>query len=347
MFHRKQLFRVLMWPALVVLLGSAGYFALFRGEQSFLACLYMTVISLTTVGYGEVVPVTGSVPAVIYTMVLIVFGMGILVYAAGTFTAFIVEGHFSGFIRRKRMQQQIDRMNRHFIVCGLGDTGVRALEELLKNRNEVVAVDLDEERLRNVEEIYREEHEDTSAGKAVFRYVRGDATDDHVLTQAGVQRASGLISVLPSDKDNLFVTMSARMLNSQLRIVTKFSERGIEPKLRRAGADAVVSPNTIGGLRIASEMIRPSAVDFIDKMIRSAQGTVRIEEVPIKEGSSFEGKRISECAFSENYRLMVLAFQKNRGGGMDFNPPGSTLLEAGNVLIVMGDVEDVRRAVQA
>lgn len=328
----------------MILIGSLGYYILFFGQESFLKCVYMTVISLTTVGYGEVIDVSRRPVTVIYTMVLIISGMGVLVYAASSLTAFIVEGHFTGLLRRKHMQSQINKLSGHCIVCGVGETGLRVIDELLKNLNQVVAVDINPQRLSLLENVAcSAERRAGSGGEGLF-FLEGDATDDQILESAGIVKASGLVAALPTDKENLYITMSARMLNPTMRIVSKFVDVGIEPKLRKAGANSVVSPTLIGGLRIASEMIRPSAVDFLDKMIRSARGTLRIEEVPVKEGSKLAGKKLGECNLPQKYDLMVLAVEPSRGAPMEFNPNPEVTLEAGMVLVVMGEVHDVKRA---
>ena len=347
MFRQNRVAGIAALVVLVVVLGSLGYYALFQGQESFLKCVYMTVISLTTVGYGEVIDVSSRPLAIIYTMVLIISGMGILVYAASSLTAFIVEGQFTGLLRRKRMQNQINKLSGHCIVCGAGETGLRVVEELLKNLNRVVAVDVDPQRLSLLETVAdAAEHRGHGDGGGLF-FLNGDATDDQVLDNAGITKASGLVAALPSDKENLYITMSARMLNPTLRIVSKYVDIGIEPKLRKAGANSVVSPTLIGGLRIASEMIRPSAVDFLDKMIRSARGTLRIEEIAVREDSKLAGKKLGEYDLPKKYDLMVLALERTRGATMEFNPDPETSLEPGMILVVMGEVRDIKRARQS
>jgi len=304
----------------------------------------MTVISLTTVGYGEVIDVSSRPPAIIYTMVLILSGMGVLVYAASSLTAFIVEGHFTGLLRRKHMQNQINKLSGHCIVCGAGETGIRVIDELIKNLSQVVAVDINPQRMSLLENIAGSGERRAKSGDGGLFFLNGDATDDQVLESAGITKAAGLVAALPSDKENLYITMSARMLNPTVRIVSKFVDIGIEPKLRKAGANSVVSPTLIGGLRIASEMIRPSAVDFLDKMIRSARGTLRIEEVPIKQDSRLAGKKLGECNLPQKYNLMVLAVEPTRGAPMEFNPDQEVTLDPGMILVVMGEVHDIKRA---
>ena len=327
---QKRLFAILAAIFLVVLAGSTGYYIIFRGEPSFMDCLYMTVISLTTVGYGEVLKITGNIPAQIFSMTLIIFGMGVILYGISTLTALIVEGEVSGILRRKKMEKQINRLSNHYIVCGGGETGRYVLRELITNREQVVLVEQDEQRINLCEEL------------GTILYVRGDSTEDDNLIAAGIKKAAGIIITLPHDKDNVYITMTARMLNPNIRIISRMVDTKMEPKLRNAGADGVVSPNFIGGLRMASEMIRPAAVHFLDKMLRSKEGDMRIHQITISSDSDFVGKTIKTARLKDKYNIMVLACQEQ--GKKDFlmNPPSSTPLSSGTTLMVMGDVKTIK-----
>jgi len=331
---RKRLYFLLALIFLVHLIGSVGYYIIFEGEPEFLDCLYMTVVSLTTVGYGEVIEVTGNDTAQIFTMVLITFGMGIILYGLSSLTALFLEGELSGLLRKKRMAKQIDRLNDHYIVCGGGQTGSGVIAELCKNNQVAVLIEEDPERIERCKEICE------------LLYIQGDATDDENLFAAGIERAAGIIITLPSDKDTLYVTMTARMLNNDLRIISRMTNQHLEPKLIKAGADGVVCPNAIGALRMASEMIRPTAVDFLDRMLRSSQGNLRIHELTVSENSKFNQKEIRACGLKQRYGLLVLG---SKGGDreIEFNPPPEQVLTAGMTLIVMGSVGEIARAKNA
>lgn len=328
---KKRLYIVLIALLLVVLAGSTGYYLIFGGKPKFMDCVYMTVISLTSVGYGEVLEVSGNIPAQIYTMILIIFGMGVLLYAISTLTAAIVEGELSGILRKKKMEKRIAKLSGHYIVCGIGHTGRHVLTELMRNRESVVLIEQDQETIEKC----------LSLGELFF--VNGDATDDANLIAAGIERAAGIIICLPSDKDTLYVTMTARMINPTIRIISSMTEQAIEPKLVKAGADKVVSPNFIGGLRMASEMIRPTVVDFLDHMLRSRQGNIRIHEIQISKKSPAHEKKISESGIRDKYDLLVLAV-KGISKEIEFNPSPHNILEAGMTLIVMGDVDNIAKA---
>ena len=331
---RKRLYYVLITIFLTVMVGSSGYYLIFGGKPKFMDCIYMTVISLTSVGYGEVLNISGNIPAQIYTMILIVCGMGVILYGISTLTALIIEGELSGILRKKQMEKQIAKLKDHYIVCGVGETGRHVLAELIKNKEPVVLIEQDEEAIEkclSLEELL---------------YVKGDATEDENLVIAGIERAAGIIICLPSDKDALYVTMTARMLNKHVRIITSMINQKLEPKLRKAGADKVVSPNYIGGLRMASEMMRPTVVDFLDSMLRSRQGNLRIHEIRISENSPWLGMKISEAGIQDRYRLLILG-ARAPAREIEFNPPPSKVLEKNVTLIVMGDVEDIAKARKA
>ena len=328
---KKILYLLILTVFLVFLAGSTGYYILFGGEYKYIDCIYMTVISLTGVGYGEIVPVTGNASAQIFTMVLIVFGMGVILYGISTTTAFLVEGNLSGILRKNRMEKQIEKLKTHYIVCGGGETGKPLLIELAKNREQFVLIEDDPEIIKQC-----------SAEVDLF-YIEGDATDDKNLIAAGIERASGIIISLPSDKDNLYVTMTARMLNKNIRIVSRMTDQKHEAKLKKAGADSVVSPNTIGALRMASEMIRPAVVGFLDTMLRSRQGDIRIHEIKISDTSRIKGKKIIESGLKDDFGLLVLGL-RYQNGELEFNPSSSKTLENGMTLIVMGEIGRITEA---
>ena len=329
---KRRLSYILFAIFCVIMAGSFGYFFIFEGRQGFMRCLYMTVISLTTVGYGEVVSVTGNLPAEIFTMVLITFGMGVILYGISTLTAIIIEGELSGMLRKKKMEKAIQKLNDHYIVCGGGETGRPVIAELVKNQEPVVLIEQSEESIEKCKSLWQD-----------LLYVKGDAADDSNLVAAGIGQAKGVIVSLPSDKDNLFTTMSARMLNSRIRIISRVTDLGLEAKMRRAGANSIVSPNFIGALRMASEMIRPAAVDFLDTMLRSSRGNLRIHELNVLEKSDLVNKNIIEAGLKEKYELLVLGIRCNNKD-IEFNPSPTRTLEAGETLIVMGDVENITRA---
>ena len=232
------------------------------------------------------------------------------------------------------MAKQIDKLTDHYIVCGGGETGSGVIAELCKNDEVSVLIEEDTERIERCREI------------CALPYIRGDATEDENLIAAGIERAAGIVISLPSDKDTLYVTMTARMLNHRIRIISRMTNQRLKPKLIKAGADAVVCPNAIGALRMASEMIRPTAVDFLDRMLRSSRGDLRIHELTVSENSKFSEKEIRECGLDERYGLLVLG-AKTQAKDIEFNPAPTQKRTAGTTLIVMGAVGQIAKAKDA
>jgi len=208
------------------------------------------------------------------------------------------------------------------------------LAELILNNEPVVLIEQSQETIERCKATWED-----------LLFVKGDAADDANLKAAGIEHAKGVIVSLASDKDNLFTTMSARMLNSRIRIISRVVDTALEAKMRRAGANGIVSPNYIGALRMASEMIRPAAVDFLDSMLRSSRGNLRIHEINIAEKSPLLEKNIIEAGLKQKFDLLVLGI-RNNNREIEFNPDPTRMLAAGETLIVMGEVENITRVRQ-
>lgn len=310
----------------VICLGVAGYTFL-SPDAPLLDRVYMTVVTLTTVGYGEVIPT--DTPALrIFTIFLMLFGMGILLFAVTTLTATLVELDLADIFRRRRMEKRIAGLQHHFIVCGAGDTGMHIIDELRATHTPYVVVEADPQRCDVL-----------TAQDPDLLVLVGDATDDVHLETAGIRRARGIAAVLPNDKDNLYLTLTARGLNERLRIVARGVSDLIVAKLHKAGANAVVSPTAIGGLRIASELLRPHTVSFLDQMLRDSQASHRFGELPVAPGSAWAGKRVRDLALTEK-RLLVVAVREPTGV-FSYVPPAEHVLAPGSTLIVLGRTDTV------
>jgi voltage-gated potassium channel len=318
-------------PLVVLIIGVLGYKVIGGPQWTVLDCVYMTVITLGTVGYGETHDMTGKPALRLFTIVLIIASMAVLTYAFTVLTTFVFEGEFDRVIKRRRMSRGISDLKDHFIVCGAGDIGVHIIHELQLTRREFVCIDLNPERTDKLLQL------------GDFLHIVDDATDDGVLLRAGVQRAKGLLACLSSDKDNLFVTISARALNPHLRIVAKAIDVKSRPKLERAGADAVVSPQLIGGLRLVSELIRPHVVGFLDGMLRDQEQANRIEEVLIGAGSAFVGIRLRDAKIRKEHEVLVLAVRDANAQRIIYTPSPDTHLRAGSTLVVMGNVDHINQ----
>ncbi len=308
----------------VMLLGAGGYHAIGQGRWSFGDCLYMAVITLSTVGFGETLPGMDQVPlARVWTGALILLGSGTLLYFASTLTAFIVEGDLRGAIRRRTMSRLVDRVHSHVIVCGVGSTGTHIVDELEQSHTPYVVVERDQARIERL--VAERGHE--------VMYVLGDATEDHILEEAGIERAMGLIAALKEDRDNLFVTITARALSDVVRIVAKAVDIENITKLQRAGANSVVAPTRIGGARMASEMVRPSVMQFLDNIARNKDNR-RIEELLIKADSPLVGMPLMDARLREACDALVIAV-RFVDGQHEYNPGPNLVLRPGMVLIVL------------
>lgn len=311
--------------------GSFGFWRLGNGRWAFDECVYMTIITLSTVGFGELSQMQQVPHARTLTVFLIVSGVGALAYVQGNLTALLVEGVIGQAWRRNRMERAIARLKGHIVVAGAGSTGKHVIEELISTRTPFIVIDANLEHLERISA-------DLTDGKML--YIHGDATDDHVLIEAGVARARGVIAALTHDKDNLFVTLSARSLNATARIVSKIVEDHAAAKMLKAGASAAVNPTMIGGLRMASELIRPEVNEFLDQMLRDKNKNLRIEEVQVPEGSGFLNMTLKDTPIRRETRLLVVAV-RDRNRDFVYNPEPDYLIQDGTTLIVMGEAESV------
>jgi voltage-gated potassium channel len=317
----------------VVFGGGLGYYAIGRGEWPLFDCIYMTVITVTTVGYGEVLRDMEHVAyARTFTVILLVFGTGSIVYFASTITAFIIEGDLRNALFASRLKKRMKRMKDHVVVCGAGSTGRNVIEELLTTGVPVIAIDVREGELREIAEKFP---------RAEFSYIVGDATDDDVMAQTGLERARGLVAALSSDKDNLYLTVSGRQTNPGARIVARCAELSHVEKIRRSGADAVVSPNYIGGMRLVSELLRPAVVRFLDDMLRDRRAAYRIEEIVLGDGVAGLGATLREARVRERFGMTVLAVRAIDQQSWVYNPDADERLGPGMTLVVLGSSEQV------
>lgn len=313
------------------IVGGIGY-KLFSPGTAFVDCLYMSVITVASVGFNEVINSAGRPGLRIYIMMLILFGVAIHLYAVSILTAFVVEGDLSHYFWKRRMSRQIESMSGHYVVCGAGETGMRIIDELIKTRREFVVIDSDE---KAIDELRQMKH---------VSVVQGDAYEEHVLESAGIRRAAAAAIALPTDRDNLVTTLSIRTMNPKIRIVVKEIEPGMASRFRRAGADAIVNPATIGGLRLVSEMVRPSVVSFLDLMLRDPLHAYRVEELAIYPQSPWANQPLKDLPLNSEYKLLVAAARQVDSSEFVYNPDGSWIVEAGQTLIVLGKADDVKRA---
>jgi voltage-gated potassium channel len=309
----------------LVLVGTAGYH-LVEGWGWFDA-LYMTVTTITTVGFQEVHPLRPA--GRLFTIALALGGVFTAFYAAAELIRTFVSGELRELLGRQRMESRLEKLTGHLVICGFGRMGRLAAEEFAAAGLDFVVVD----REPSVLEGFSLPH-----GIPLV----GDATADEVLRRAGVQRARALVSAAASDADNLFITLSARLLNERLLIVARAEGEGAELKLRRAGASRVVSPYTIGGHRVAQAVLRPNAMDFIELATRAGHLELQIEEVEIHSGSSLVGCSLKASPIRSELGLIIVAIKKP-GASMLFNPASSAVLDSGDLLITLGHRQQIDR----
>ncbi len=325
-----RLLVAMLCVALVTFVGGSGIFLLGHGRWSIGESLYMAIISASTVGFGEL-PELDRVPgARAVTVGTILAGVAAFAYFQSVLTATIVEGVLGHAWRRKSMDRRIAELSDHFVVAGVGTTGRHIIEELVATGRPYVAIDRTTEGLERV---------NTEIADGKMLYVCGNATEDHTLIAAGVERAAGVIAALTDDQDNLYVTLSARTLNARARIVTKVIEPEAMHKMLRAGANATVSPNMIGGRRLVSEMVRPAVVEFLDQMMRDKEQPFRFEEVPVPENSAAAGRTLASLDIRRVSNALVVAV-RDRDRKFTNNPGPDYVIQGGTVLLVLGDTRE-------
>lgn len=324
---RGRLTKASAFLVLVTLVGIVG-FSVIDPDAGVIRAFYMTAITLTTVGYGEVVSVDTDA-ARLFTSVLILVGMGGTLYFVSTVTAFIIEGQLGHVFQRKKMERELAGLEGHMIVCGSGATAIYAVTELATVQRPVVLVAASDSEAQE----FNEDGPDVPV-------IVGDPTDDDVLWAAGIGRAEGLIACAESDNQNVVITLTARQLNPGIRIVARLQDVDQEAKIRKVGADAVVSPQHIGGLRLASELIRPTVVTFLDEMLRDRDRNLRVEEISIPEGAPTVGRRIRDLGLEKLPGILLLAIKDAEG--WEYNPDRDHTVQAKTSLVFLGSPDDAK-----
>lgn len=300
----------------VMIAGSVGYVLL---GFSPLDAVYQTVTTITTVGFREIRPL--GTAGRIFTIVLILGGVGTALYAFGVVLEALVEGHLRQYLERRRMEREIARMTGHTIICGWGRVGRSVSAYLSGFGAQVVVVDRDADRV--------------AAVPPGLPALTGDVTSDDVLREAGILRAGALVAAIDTDAENVYVTLSARALRPDLVIIARARTEASEAKLRRAGATRVVNPQRIGGQRMAAAAQQPNVVEFLDVVMHDGSMEFRLEEAPVEARSRLVGRTLRETELGDSTGALVLALRTPEGRFMT-NPPLQTRIEAGSVLIAIG-----------
>jgi len=307
-------------------IGTAGFMT--WEKLGILDALYLTVMTITTVGYGDIVPV--STTGRFFALFLVLSGLGFLLYVLGKITEIMVEGSLRTTFERRSMEKQIARLKDHYIVCGHGRIGKVICQLLHENRRPFVVIENNPDEVTNL----------TAEG---FYVVAGNASDEEILRKASVDKAKGLIAVVSSDAENVYTILSAKELNPGLFVLARSSgEKNAETKMLRAGADKVISPYYIGACRMAQLVMRPTVIDFIDLTVRSGELGLRLEELSISGKAAFVGKTLSESGIRKEFDLIVVAI-KRQGGEMQFNPNFDTRILEGDILVVLGEHSNIQK----
>ncbi len=324
--HSKSIrtfIRLLFILIVVMGMGTLGYMMI--EKWSFLESFYMTLITITTVGFSEVHHLSAN--GKIFTSLLIFVGVGFFLYVTGYLVQFVVEGRIREIMGRRKLNKKIKRLKHHYIVCGYGRIG-RVLVTNLKNHPiDIVVVEKNPELLATMEE------------DGVL-YISGNATDEQVLLEAGIEHARTLVAVLATDTENVFLTLTARQLNPQLYIMARASEEAVKKKLLAAGADKVESPYDIGAVSMAMRVMRPTVTSFLDLVLTRKNKNIEMEEIPVAASSVICGKTLLESKIRQKFNIIIIAIKKP-DESMIFNPASEKVIREGDTMIVVGDTENL------
>jgi voltage-gated potassium channel len=324
----KKLLHIAMAISAVVMIGTVGFKVIGGERTSFLDALYMTAITISTVGYGDVIGLDDKPFGKIFAIIFVFLGTGTVAYLVTLLAAYIIEGELKRVFRRRKMDKRIEKMKDHYIVCGIGMVGLYIAHELYQMKRHLVAIDSNEGRL-----------DDLKAQNIDIDMVVGDATENDILEKAMVESARGLFATTNSDNDNIVIVLTAKQLNPALKIISRCTDTKNMDKLKRAGADTVVALNYIGGMRMASEMIRPHVTSFLDKMLSDRDSLLRVEEVHIRKQSPFVGKAVKEMNLESMGNILLIA-ARNADGGWVYNPKPAMAIEGGMSFIILATPEE-------
>lgn len=312
--------KALMLLLLVILMGTLGYY--FLEGWPLLDGFYMTIITIFTVGFREVRVLTPG--GKIFTVFIILGGVGTLIYTFTRLGDMVFGGGMSKYFWRKSMEKRISRLKDHFIVCGHGRMGRTVVERLNEEKVSFVVIENQESEIQ------------ATAESENILYIHGDATQEDVLIQAGIKQARALAALLPTDADNLYLTFTAKLINPALFVLAKALEDEGEKKILQIGANKIVSPYKLGGLKIAQGLLRPALVDFIDLIIRRQELSLIMEEIVVPKKAKLAGHSLAESQVRQNANVIVVAIKKP-GQEIVFNPSPNIQIQAGDTLLVLGD----------
>ena len=309
----------------MLLMGTIGFHYL--EGWGFFESFYATVVTLSTVGYGDFLP--RSKEGMLFTVFLIIVGVGTMLYTIGLVTETMIEGRLKIIMGRGRLEKMIKKMNNHYIICGCGRIGSLICRELAGEKVDFVVIDNNQEVIQKIEE-------------EGFVYHRGDATHEKTLLAAGIKNAKGIVCVLSTDAENLYVILTARELNPGIFILSRSEGEESEQRLLRAGANRVESPYMMGGMRMAMAILRPAMLDFVEITTMRQSLELRMDEISMCEGSNYIGKSLEDSNIRQKFGLIVVAVKKE-SGKMIFNPVAKYVIENNDKLIALGEADNINQ----
>lgn len=310
---------------IILIIGTTGYWYVGGGKYSVLDCFYMTVITILTIGYGEIIDLTNNNWGRLFTILIAFSGIGTATYIISTFTAIIVEGQLKETFKKRKMEKNINKLGEHYIVCGAGRVGSVILKELYTTNRPCVIIDKDEELINDLIELYPD-----------IIAIAGDADLEGVLEKAGIKNAKGIFAATGDDNQNLVISLTAKYINPGIRVVSRCLEAANQQKMKKAGADTVITENFIAGMRMASEMIRPTVVSFLDKMLGDKDKNLRVEEITANKKLS--GSRISDLGMERFHDTLILAVAA--GDKWVYSPKGDYEITDGSRIVVITTPEE-------
>lgn len=321
----KRIILGFSWLTALLFIGSVGYSKI--EGLNWLDALYMTLITISTVGFREVTPL--STAGKIWTMGLIISGIGIIFYTASSTIEFMVEGHLSGLLEKRRLKKMREKLKNHTIICGYGRVGKQVAREMAERNHPFIVIEIAKEKVADAQE------------KAIL-VLNGDATKEEVLLEAGLMRARYLVVALDSDAQNIFVVLAAKQLNPELSIIARANEEEAEALLLKAGASHVVSPALIGGRKIASVILKPAVAEFLDKIFPEESSGFELNEIQVNAKSQFAGKTLKEINFENKFDFLILGVRKKEKK-VFLAPKPDLKLEVGDKIVIAGKASEFKK----
>jgi voltage-gated potassium channel len=325
----KKLFNAIFMTVAFVLAVSVGYKFLFP-DASFMKCLFATITTVTTVGFEDLLGVSGNDITIIYTIFVILIGLSLVLYCISVITAVMIEGHLYSILTERYAKRRAGKMKGHVIVCGAGTTSYHVIENIYQEGKQFIVIDNNQDNIQKLKQSFKD-----------IVVLLGDGTSEDVLKSANIDEAATLVAILSNDRDNLFLTITAKMMNPNIQVISRAIDFSMQSKFKIAGANYVVSPNYIGGHRIAARIINPNIQGFLETIIKQdSDKSINLYHVTIPENSNLVGKKLMDSEISKKTGLNVISYSPD-GKTEDyiFNPSAELEIKPGSMLLFIGSLE--------